>query len=315
MLDALIDFFTSSLFIGALAQGLCYTVVGIGVYITFRNLAFPDLTIDGTLALGAGLSAVLILNNKWSPWLTLPIAIVGGALAGMVTGLLTTKLKINGLLSGILVSIGLFTINLHVMGGRSNLPLLGIQTILSALDGLIQSSGSSDKAALIVFGAISLLLILSINYFLHTELGLALRATGDNEQMIRAQGVNTDTMKVLGLALSNGLIALCGALLAQYLGFADASLGLGLIVVGLASVIIGETLFKPRSTLAALISLCLGSIIYRIAIALALRLDFDLGFVRFKLDPLDFRLATALLVIVALSSQRFDFSRIRRGGK
>lgn len=314
MLDALLEFLTSSLFIGAIAQGLCYSAVAIGVFITFRNLAFPDLTIDGSLSLGAGLTASLIIFAGWSPWLTLPAALFAGALAGIATGLLTTRLRINGLLASILVSISLFTVNLHVMGDRANLPLLNTPSIFSPFAGIFTGPASSDTLAVIVFAAITLLLVVAVNYFLHTEVGLALRATGDNEQMIRAQGVNTDAMKVLGLALSNGLVALCGALLAQYSGFADVNLGAGLIVVGLAAVIIGETLFKPRTTLVALISLCLGSIVYRIVIALALRLDFDLGYVHFRLNPLDFRLATALLVIIALSSQRFDFSKFRARG-
>ncbi len=316
MLDALLEFLKSSLFVGAIAQGLCYAAVGVGVYITFRNLSFPDLTIDGTLPLGAGIAAMLILNAKWSPWLTLPVALLGGAAAGATTGLLTTKLKINGLLAGILVSVALFSINLHVMGGRSNLPLLGIDTIFSPLDSLIRKNSdlpASDIEASLVFLAIIALIVSVVNYFLHTEVGLALRATGDNEQMIRAQGVDTDTLKIIGLAISNGFVALCGAMLAQYLGFADTGLGVGLIVAGLASVIIGEILFKPNSTRAALIALVLGSIVYRIAIALALRLDFDLGALHFKLDPLDLKLATAVLVIIALSSQHLNFSRMRRG--
>ncbi|MEP7198572.1 MAG: ABC transporter permease, partial [Chloroflexota bacterium] len=302
-MEALLEFLTSSLFIGAIAQGLCYAAVGFGVYITFRNLSFPDLTIDGSLGLGAGITAVLILNAHWSPWLVLPVALLGGALAGTTTGLLATRLKINGLLASILVSISLYTINLRVMGGRSNLPLLGASSIFNVLDGLVSGS---DAQAVLVFVVISGALLLALNYFLRTELGLALRATGDNEQMMRAQGVNTDTLKVIGLALANGLVALCGALLAQYLSFADVNLGLGLIVAGLASVIIGETLFRPRTVRAALLSVVLGSIVYRIAIALALRLDFEVGAFKFRLDPLDFKLATAVLVIIALSSQRFD---------
>jgi len=308
MLDSLLDFVSSSLFLGAIAQGLCYAAVGCGVYITFRTLALPDLTIDGSLPLGAGISAVLILQAQWSPWLTLPVACMGGALAGMTTGWFTTRLKIHGLLAGILVSIALYTVNLRVMGNRSNLPLLGIPTIFSSLDSLLTHP---DSQAVIVFAVIIGVLVLGLNYFLHTELGLAMRATGTNEQMVRAQGVNPEAMKVLGLAMSNGLVALCGAMLAQYLSFADVNLGLGLLVTGLASVIIGETLFQPRTTGGALISLSCGSMLYRIAIALALRLDFELGWLHVKLDPLDFKLATAVLVIIALSSQRVRFFRFR----
>lgn len=314
MLAALLEFITSSSFIGAIAQGLCYSAVAVGVYITFRCLAFPDLTIDGSLPLGAGLSAVLILNAHWPPWLTLPVAFIAGTLAGMATALLTTQFKINGLLSGILVSISLFTVNLHVMGERSNLPLLGLPTIFSPLEGIIRGTGrDSDWQAVAVFAGITLLICLSVNFFLHSEIGLALRATGDNDQMIRAQGVNTDTMKVLGLALSNGLVALSGAMLAQYSGFADVNLGSGLIVAGLAAVIIGESLVKPSRIWLALAGLCLGSVVYRVAIAVALRMDFDLGTVHYRLNPLDLKLATAVLVVIALSSQRFNFSKLRFG--
>ncbi|MGE3540696.1 MAG: ABC transporter permease [Candidatus Tectimicrobiota bacterium] len=308
MLASLLDFLTSALFIGAIAQGLCYTTVACGVYITFRLLAFPDLTIDGSLPLGAGLSAVLILQAQWWPWLTLPAAFLAGALAGMTTGWLSTRLQIHGLLASILVSIALYSVNLRVMGNKSNLPLLGLPTIFSPLESLL---ANTDQQAVLVFEVLVGLILLALHYFFHTEIGLALRATGANEQMVRAQGVNPAHTKILGLALSNGLVALCGAMLAQYLSFADVNLGLGLIVTGLASVIIGETLCQPRTTLAALGSLCLGSLLYRLAIALALRLDIDLGWWRVTVNPLDFKLATALLVILALSSQRLRFFQMR----
>jgi putative tryptophan/tyrosine transport system permease protein len=304
MLNSLLDFVSSSLFLGAIAQGLCYAAVGCGVYITFRTLAVPDLTIEGSLPLGAGLSAVLLLQAQWSPWLTLPVACLGGALAGMTTGWVTTRLKIPGLLASILVSMALYTVNLRIMGNRSNLPLLGSPTIFASLDALLTPP---DAQAVIVFAVIMGGVVLGLQYFLHTEVGLAMRATGANVQMVRAQGVNPEAMQVLGLALSNGLVALCGAMLAQYLSFADVNLGLGVLVTGLASVIIGETLFRPRTTGGALLSLCGGSMLYRLVIACALRLDFALGGLHVKLDPLDVKLATAVLVIIALSSHRGRF--------
>jgi len=287
-----------TLWIGALVLGLAFACMAMGVYLTFRVLAFPDLTVDGSLPLGAAVSGVLIVNGGWHPWATLPLAIAAGALAGAATALLNTRFNINGLLAGILVSIGLWTVNLRVMGDRANLPLLGTDTVLTPFRpvaaGPAQALGVNpgDVAALGVCLLLVALAIGFLNWFLHTELGLALRATGDNERMVRAMGISPATMKLLGLTLANGLVGLSGALVAQYQGFSDVGIGLGMIVAGLASVIIGETLLRPRGVLATIGSVALGSIVYRLVIAAALFIG---------LGPTDMKLVTSVIVILALS--------------
>jgi putative ABC transport system permease protein len=287
-----------ALWIGAVALGLGFASMALGVYLTFRGLSFPDLTIDGSFPLGASVAAVLVVRGGWEPWLTLPAAAAAGALAGATTGLLATRLKVNGLLAGILVSIGLWTVNLRVMGDRSNVPLLGIRTILSPVEDIVGEVGhplgltASDVAALIVFGALAVAIAVALNWFLHTEMGLGLRATGDNERMIRALGINTDSVKVLGLALANALVAVSGVLISQYQGFSDVSMGLGMIIAGLASVILGETLFRPAGVGQAIASVAMGSILYRLVIALALFVG---------LAPTDMRLVTAVIVVLVMT--------------
>ena len=218
----------------AVELGLIYAVVALGVYLTFRILDFPDLTVDGSFTTGAATAAVLITGGTPVP-LAMLAAFVAGALAGLVTGLLHTKGRIDGLLAGILTMIALYSINLRIMG-KANIPLLGQDTLFTWLDdlGLARNWGSILVLFLGVF-----VVKLILDWFLHTDLGLALQATGGNEEMIRSYGVSTDRMKILGLMISNGLVALGGSLLAMYQGFADISMGIGLILVGLASVIVG----------------------------------------------------------------------------
>lgn len=286
-----------TLWIGALALGLAFAFMALGVFLTFRVLAFPDLTVDGSLPLGAAVSAVLIVNREWQPWATLPLAMLAGALAGAATAILNTKFNINGLLAGILVSLGLWTVNLRVMGDRSNLPLLGTDTVLtpfrplSAPPAQALNVNPGDIAALVVYFVLALVLAGLLNWLLHTELGLALRASGDNERMVRAMGVNPATMKLLGLALANALVGLSGALVSQYQGFSDVGIGLGMIVAGLASVIIGETLVRPRRVWTTILSIVLGSVFYRLVIAAAIFIG---------LGPSDMKLVTSVLVIAAL---------------
>ncbi len=308
----LTSIFGSVQWTGAVALGLCYVAAVLGVYLTFRVLNFPDLTIEGSFPLGAVLAGTLIANAGWPHWATLPVAMLGGAVAGAATGLLATRLKLNGLLASILVMIALSSINLRVLGLRSNLPLLNVDTIFapfarwfSPLFGTSVSAGVVQRyAASSVLLVIVALLIVAIYWFLHTDLGLALRATGDNEQMASAQGINTNSTKVMGVALSNALIALSGALFAPYQGFADVSIGRGLIVVGLASVIIGEVLFNPQRLLTALIAAAVGSLVYRLFITLALTYTGRIG-----LQETDLQLVTALIVIAALA-----VPQLRRGG-
>lgn len=284
-----------SLFINALEQGLVYGIMALGVLITFRVLDFPDLTVDGSFTMGAGITAALIVAG-WNPYLALLLAVLGGMAAGTFTGFLSTKLNILNLLAGILTMTLLYSVNLRIMG-RPNIPLLGQTTILDQFNSLLSRVRLGDYSNLIFFGLVILVLKLLIDLFFNTELGLALRATGDNEQMIVAQGVNTDVMKVLGLAISNGLVALSGGLVAQYSGFADVGMGIGMIIAGLASVIVGETLLPTKSFLWVSTGVITGSIIYRTAIMLALRYGYNLGF-----KASDLKLITALIVIIALAT-------------
>jgi putative ABC transport system permease protein len=281
--------------IGALEQGVAFGIMVLGVFLTFRVLDFPDLTVDGSLPLGASVSAVAITHGI-SPALSLVFAMAAGFAAGMVTGFLNTKLRILHLLASILTMTALYSINIRIMGGP-NISLLGSNTLL---DLLAPWGLPGYLTAPIVFSAIALSVTGVVIWFLHTELGLAMLATGNNPQMIISQGVNTHAMIILGVGLSNALVALSGALVAQNQGAADANMGVGTIVAGLASVIVGETLFGDRSIARACIAALLGSVVYRIAIALALGLKWG----RFAFTPSDLNLITAVLVIVALTAPR-----------
>ncbi len=270
----------------ALELGLIYGIMALGVYLTFRILDFPDLTVDGSFTTGAAVAGILIVGGT-NPLLATAAGAAAGLVAGAVTGVLHTKGKINALLAGILTQIALYSVNLRIMDG-ANLSLLRERTLLTPLrEGGLLGTG----VAVAIFAAVALVLKLLLDWFLHTDLGLALQATGDNEEMIRSFGVNTDRMKVLGLALSNGLVALCGALIAQYQGFADIGMGIGLIVAGLASVIIGQAVFGTRVIVIATGAVVLGSVLYRVVIQVALGVG---------LDPNDMKLISAVLVVLAL---------------
>lgn len=280
-----------NLWIGAVALGLAFAASALGVFITFRVLAFPDLTVDGSFPLGASVSAIL-LTHGWDPWSSLLAASLAGAVAGSITSLLNSKLGINALLAGILVSIGLWTVNLRVMQDKANLPLLTVDTVLTSVRPYITDPNLRGVA---VFGVVGVVLVLLLHWLLHTDLGLAIRATGENEKMVRAQGIDADAMRLVGLALANALVAFSGGLVAQFQGFADVGMGLGMIVAGLAAVIIGETLVRPRSVGMTLVAVALGSLAYRAVIAAALWLG---------LGPTDMRLVTSLIVIAALAVPR-----------
>lgn len=312
-----------NVWLGALAQGLGFGAVAMGVYLTFRILNFPDLTIDGSFPLGAAVSAAIIVAGG-SAYLSLPVAFALGALAGVATGLIHTRLGINGLLASILVLTGLFTVNLRIMG-QANIPLLEANTIFTPFRPFFRELFieqwdrawlriHSNIMAILIFIVIVVLLKIALDWFLHTEQGLSLRATGDNPQMIRALGVNTDRMKILGLAVSNGLVGLSGALLAQYQGFADVNSGAGLIIAGLAAVIIGETLFRPKSVAWATSAVVVGMIVYRVAIALALIIELPIPGTgeSFKLEATDVKLATALLVLIALAIPQIQRRRRKK---
>ncbi len=282
--------------IGALELGLIYAVMAVGVYLTFRVLDFPDLTVDGSFTTGAATAGVLITNGV-NPFAASLAGFGTGFVAGCITGLLHTKGRIDGLLAGILTMIGLWSINLRIMGS-ANVPLLTQDSVFTPLDGVM---GTWAGVGLLALGAVMLCLL--IVWFLSTDLGLSLRATGDNQQMITSFGVSTDFTKILTLALSNGLVGLCGAIIAQYQGFADISMGIGLILVGLASVILGQAVLPQSRLWMAVVAVALGSVIYRLIIFAALQVG---------LNPNDMKLITALLVIVALLVPRITRVRGKR---
>ena len=289
--------------LGAVEQGLVYGIMVIGVYLTFRILDFPDLTVDGSLPLGAAISAVAITSGI-NPYLSLLFALCGGFVAGMMTAFLNTKFKILHLLASILTMIALYSINIRIMAGP-NVALLGVDTVF---DSVIKFGVPAHYAGIIIFGAFAVLVLTFIVWFLSTELGQTILATGDNPQMIRSLGVNTDKVIILGVGLSNGLVALSGALVAQNQGAADVGMGIGTIVAGLASVIIGETVFGCTTMVRAFVAALLGSIVYRLAIALALGLEFG----DFRFNPSDLNLITAVLVIVALITPNLKKRLIQR---
>ncbi len=278
-------------FIGALEQGLVYGTMVLGVYLTFRVLDFPDLTVDGSLPLGAAVSAVAITHG-FNPFFSLILAALAGFAAGAVTALLNTKLKILHLLASILTMIALYSINIRIMDGP-NISLLGVDTVL---DPLMSLGMAGYVVAPIVYGVFALCITAVIIWFLHTELGQAMLATGDNPQMITSLGVNTHNIIIMGVGLSNALVAVSGALVAQNQGASDVNMGIGTIIAGLASVILGETVFGKSGVARACIAVLLGSVLYRLAIALALGLK--LG--AFAVTPSDLNLITAVLVVVAL---------------
>jgi putative ABC transport system permease protein len=281
------DIISLNSFLGALSQGLLWSILAIGVYITYRILDFADLTAEGSFPLGAAVAAKYILLG-YNPFFATFIAMLWGLLAGFITGILNTKLKIPGLLSGILVMTGLYSVNLRIMG-KANLPLLKQPTILS----LFSDMGASNTQAVMLVGILAVaLVILILWWFFSTELGFSLRATGNNPHMIRALGINTNHMVIFGLMLSNALIALSGGLIAQYNGFADVGMGTGTIVIGLASVIIGEVLFGRTTIARSLCSVVLGSILYRIIIAVALENN---------LRPTDLKLLSSVVLAFCLS--------------
>ena len=275
---------------GAASQGIIGGIMTLGVYITFKVLDFPDLTVDGSFALGGAVSAILI-SNGMNPFITLIFSFLAGSLAGLATGILNTKLQIPGILAGILTMIALYSINIRVMGGRPNIPLLGMATSLTIIQNIL--SLSKVISDLLVGFIFSLFIVFIMYWFFGTEMGCAIRATGNNEKMIRALGVDTNVMKTIGLMISNALVSLSGALVTQSQGYADVGMGNGTIVVGLASVIIGEVIFGNRfNFLYKLFSIVMGSIIYRIIIAIVLQLG---------LKATDLKLLTAIIVAIALS--------------
>ena len=285
--------------LGAVELGLVFAFVGLGVYLSFRILDFPDLTVDGSFPLGAAVAAVAIVGGL-DPWLATLLAILAGACAGLVTAFLNVRFGILHLLASILTMIALYSINLRIMG-RPNVPLLNQPTVLTPFYDLGLASYMVRPLFLLV---LAIIVVAALAWFLATDFGLAMRATGANPRMARAQGISTARSTYAGMALSNGLVGLAGALFAQTNGFADVTAGVGTIVVGLAAVILGENLFRSRRIGVVLIGVVVGSILYRIAIQLALSLD------AIGLEPSDMNLATAVLVALALIVPRLRTGRV-----
>lgn len=278
-------------FLGAIETGLLFGIVALGVFISFRVLDFPDLTVDGSLPMGAATSATLIVAGV-NPFLSLLGAIIAGALAGLVTAWLNVRLGILHLLASILTMIALYSVNLRIMG-KPNQALLGEETVFTPFEKLIDLP-YYWVTPIVLFAVIVILLVL-LNLFLSSETGLGMRATGVNGRMAAAQGINTGKMKLVGIALSNAMVALAGALFAQIQGGADITMGVGVIVVGLAAVILGEATFSTRTIILATIGCVIGSILYRVVVAVALNADF------IGLQAQDLKLVTAVLVVLAMT--------------
>lgn len=292
--------------ISAVEIGFIYALLALGVFLSFRTLDIPDLTVDGSIVTGAAASAILC-SNGYNPILALALSFILGTCAGIVTGLLNTKLKIQPLLAGILVMLGVYSINLRIMGGSPNIPLVGSETIYTKFNNVFDNSYSSLLLGFLVIAGIILVLYL----FLETRFGLAFRSTGENNDMVKAYGIDSDLMKIFGLGISNGLVGLAGGMLCQYQSFADISMGTGMVVTGLASVIIGEIVFGTSSLIRKLVSVALGAILYRVIISLA----FSLG-----MPASDLKLVSAVIVTIALAmgllADNVSFRDIlKKGGK
>lgn len=284
-------------FYGALETGLVYALVAFSIFLSFRVLDFPDLTVDGSLPLGAAVSAMLILAG-WHPWLATAAAMLAGMVAGLVTALLNVKLKILNLLASILTMTALYSVNLRIMG-KPNVALLGEDTVLTPWQALPLPY---YMVSVLLFAVVIAAVLGFLWFFMKSEVGLAMRATGANPAMARAQGIATGRMIMLGVALANGLVGLAGALFAQSQGSADVTMGVGAIVIALASLIGGEAILSPKTVLRALIGCVIGAVVYRLAIALALNADF------MGLRAQDLNLITAVLVTLAIV-----LPKVRRG--
>lgn len=292
--------------LGAVEIGLIFSLVALGVFISFRLLRFPDLTVDGSFPLGGAVCAILISTGT-NPWLATLAGTAAGAVAGLITGWLNVRLKIMDLLASILMMIGLYSVNLRIMGGP-NVPLINETTLFT----LLQPDSVADYVMrpLILF-VIVVLAKLGLDWFFATERGLAIRATGSNARMARSQGVNTGAMILLGMAISNGLVGLAGALFVQTQGGSDISMGIGTIVIGLAAVIIGETVLPARRLVLTTLAVVVGAILYRFFIALALNSDF------IGLQAQDLNMVTAALVVIALvlpGVRRKVFGKLAKNG-
>lgn len=293
------------LILSSISQGLLWSILAMGVYLTYRILDVADLTVEGSFPLGAAVTSAMIVAGV-PAWLSTITGFFAGCLAGLITGFLHTQLGIPALLAGIVSMTGLYSINLRVMG-QANLTLLNSETLVDQ----VQAFVTDQTIAVLIVGFIAVFIVIfSLVFFFNTEIGMAIRATGDNRDMAEANGINVKTTKILGFMLANGLIALSGGLLAQNNGYADVNMGIGAIVIGLASVIIGEAFFSNLTLGKRLLTVIIGSIIYRLLILGALELQFN---------PQDLQLISAILLAVALSlpavKSRFNYTRMKRNNK
>ncbi|MGN6394105.1 MAG: ABC transporter permease [Mucilaginibacter sp.] len=284
-------------YLTALLQGLCFSALALGIFISMKIFNIPDITTDGSYTLGAVVTATMITHNQHS-YLVLPAVVLAGGVAGALTGIIHTKLKINALLAGILVMTALYSVNLSIMG-TSNIPLNGLPSVFT----LVQISDNLNHNTFWIVIFFVLVVAAIIGYLLKSDFGLAMRATGNSESMIRALGVDTDRMKIIGLSLANALTAVSGYLISQYQGFTDISMGIGIVIAGLGSVIIAETLinwFRITSVWLSLGLVLLGAIIFQMVLAITL----DIG-----VDPNLLKLVTAGFVLVIVSLPRLNFRR------
>ena len=287
---------------GSVSQGVIWGIMAIGVYITYRILDVADLTVDGSIATGGAVATIMLMAGI-NPWIALIVAFAVGMLTGLATGIFHTLMGIPAILAGILTQLSLYSVNLAVMGSSSNLSLVGLDTLFRMSFDLF-SSMDKEIVKLLLPALFCLVLVVLLALFFKTHEGLCIRATGDNEEMVRASSINVDVIKILALSISNGCIGLSGAVLAQYQGFADISSGIGIVAVGLASVIIGEGLFGRRGVTWGLSATVAGSVIYRLMIALALKTN---------LFPAYFlKIVSAVIVAAALSVPAFKRMLIRR---
>ena len=294
---------------GGATLGVIWAIMALGLYLTYRVLNYADLTVDGSLTLGGAISAVLIAAGV-HPLVAILLATCGGMIAGGVTGFLHTKLGIPDLLAGILTQFGLYSINLRIMG-KANFGLLNETTMFT----LIKNKGIPSQWTGLFLGLILAAILICLIYcFFGTEIGCALRATGNNPHMVKAMGGNTKAYIVLGLVVGNGLVAMSGAVLAQYQGYADINMGVGTIVIGLAAIMIGEVLFSKKSYMHRLTGVVIGSMVYRIIIAFVLRISLNSNFI-IKITADDMKLITAVIVVIALMAPNLKSAKLAKAGK
>ncbi len=294
---------------GILLEGFIYGIMVLGVFITFRVLDFPDLTVDGSFPLGAAIMASMVVGGA-NPWLALAVAFCGGLIAGAVTAVIHNKLNVPNLLAGILTMTMLYSVNIRVLGNRANLPLIREETILTRVIGAFGGVLTEEQAMLLFFFFVVVVVIGLLGVFFKTDMGLTMGAMGNNEQMVISQGVNPEYLKIIGVGLSNGIVAVSGAFAAQYLGFADVNMGQGIIIAGLASVMIGEFILKTNRMSLLLTRAILGSIVFRGIMFLGRYYGYYI-----KLTPNDLKLITGLLIIISLAVSQFKIKGKRRTAK